>query len=200
MTTPLQMKWFRVEQSTDGSILSCTEVDAKGRKGAHVRYYEATDSAAACAFAKEWFARRKAGALRSVNARHARLIAQGLCTSCGHKPLVNKRHCKDCRQRARDRSRELYAGAAPRQNNLTPAQRLLAEQQRSKDCVARMFAEWGSRDAYAQFLLLRRLDELGPKGFRAMLVSRITKNGGAIAEASLAKYEAGRRPARGRAA
>ncbi len=52
--------WFRVEVHKDGSVSSCTEVEACTKAGKHVRYVEADSRDKACAAAVLWLERENA--------------------------------------------------------------------------------------------------------------------------------------------
>lgn len=215
MVTPLQKKWFRIEQDAGGAILSCEEVDSKGRKGAHVRYYEALDKAQACSDAVAWYEksaaawriryekRRADPALvkedsRRATARRDAAIEIGVCSSCRLLPLVNKHVCAKCRDRFNENRRRRLAGLpALRNKPKVPREQLAAKAlARSVETRANFRSKqthtWGSRNAYDISCVLTRFDTMTPAQFRRDLVARILKNGGAAAANALAEYEQGR--------
>lgn len=99
----IQKKWFRVEHDKDGNILSCEEVDAKGRAGSVVRFYEAANKADACSQAKAWWERRLQQnreyqrQRRQNNARTGRCQDHGCALPCAR--CAKKR--ADYRERAK---------------------------------------------------------------------------------------------------
>lgn len=97
----IQKKWFRIEHNADGSLGAVTEVDAKGRNGSIVRYYESVDAADACRQAKEWYENYRETHRRGVAARHTRLMAEGKCVDCGRLigPYGTARRCRECSDR-----------------------------------------------------------------------------------------------------
>jgi hypothetical protein len=213
MTAPLQLKWFRIEQDASGAILSCEEVEAKGRRGAHVRYYEAVDKAAACDAAKAWYERYlmrrreyarkrredpavRASAAASTSSRYQKLRAAGLCTSCGTNPLATQWRCTEChaRQREAKRRRKDCLPPLPRKpGNVVSAERQRAQYEASNRlCHARVVSAWGSSGAHQISLFLRHFDSMSPAQFRTYLIGRITKLGGETAAKALAEYEAQR--------
>lgn len=214
MTSPLQLKWFRVEQAADGSILSCEEVDAKGRRGAHVRYYEAVDKAAACSAAKEWHERHKAqGRARNKRRRQDPIVREadiaaarrrqqskrdvGLCASCGVNPLSTGWYCEACSSRKSEARRRRLDGLPPlprrrASTEVTPEHRRAKLRRAAEESKARNNAIWGSRSAYDLACMLRHFDSMPPAQFRTYLIGRITKIGGVAAAKALADYEAQR--------
>lgn len=186
----IQKKWFRIETDASGAILSCTEVDSKGRQGAVVRYYEALTKADACRQAKEWAERFRSNLRASNVRRRDRLLAAGLCKWCGKNPRVNADHCEECRVRVNklnnQRRRDRRNGDSAPRKNLDPIQlreNVRASNNRHKDSLR---AKWGSESSWVTSCLVRHLDTLGPQLFRKMLCDKIRKAGGG---AALDEYE-----------
>lgn len=184
--TTMQKKWFRIETDASGAILSCDEVDSKGRQGAIVRYYEALTKAEACEKAKEWAARYRASATAHTMRRQESAKANGYCINCYARPRVNASRCEICRDKFNARKRELRSGSEPLIRKLSDDQLLehvLRKRQRARDKAKQ---KWGSYRSVEVYLMLSKLDTVGPDAFRAYLCDRIRKAGGG---AALDEYE-----------
>ncbi len=170
MVAPLQKKWFRVEQSADGSILSCTEVDAKGRKGAHVRFYEAADSAAACDAAKAWYENYAAKDRAAQRTRYGKRKSEGSCTRCKSPPVAGKSLCARHRDALAEYNRAHYLGQVSPHTPLDPAiarARILANVK--KQGLLQRPLKMNLR------AVLREFDARNPVDFRVWLVLEIEK-------------------------
>jgi hypothetical protein len=165
----IQLKWFRIETGADGSILSCTEVEAKGRSGGVVRFYEAIDADKACKSAQDWFASRQ----RSWKKRYENNKASGMCgCGCGGPARTGKTTCQAQVDRTTRLAKERKAGR-PRMNirHATAEDALRA----SLDDLARHDKARGGSSGARLRANLVRFDALGPIAFRAWLVSEINK-------------------------
>lgn len=182
----IQKKWFCVETAADGSVLSCTQVEAKGRSGAVVRFYEAVDEADACSQAKEWYDRWREGR-RIANSRwRIKRAAAGLCISqqagCDKTARPGMRTCQSCSDRtaaAQRRRRERRELGDFRDLRLNPGGAVAVMNTRSENrrrSRRNAASLAGSSYGYFHLLILRKLDELSPGealAFRAWLVSKI---------------------------
>lgn len=159
----IQKKWFRVETASDGSILSCEEVEAKGRSGSVVRFYEAADKADACSQAKEWYERRRQQDREQSAKNRSERKALGLCSrsGCRSKPEKGRSYCARC---SANKNEENKLRRQRRRDGDFSDSRINAGIQREKH---------GTQQSYRWWLLLQRFDELGPVAFRAWLVSKI---------------------------
>lgn len=174
----IQKRWFRIETAKDGSILSCSEVEAKGKGGGVVRFYEAADAADACAQAKAWYAAERQRCNAGVKQRAAARKARGLCISC-KTPSPDFARCKTCRDRYAEYQRLQKSGLSNKRQAADPVEQL----QRKKDRAAAFKAKKGGSAKYQYSLILSKLDKLSPgeaPAFRAWLVGKIeaakTKN------------------------
>ncbi len=184
----IQKKWFRIETDASGAILSCEEVNSKGRQGATVRYYEALTKAAACSQASKWAAKHREVRNNANRERAERLRSAGLCVTCGRSPRGNASRCDRCREEYNARVRQLRTGAAPKISKLSD----LALRESTRESAASknrsMRAKWG-RVGADYYLVLKRFDAIGPEAFRVDLCQRIIKAGGGEA---LDEYERNR--------
>ena len=95
--------WFRVELNKDGSVSTCTHVEARSTEaGRQVYYIEAESDTFACASAvsryKAYIDRQR----ESMVERRAARKAAGLCREC-QKPVGNgKLRCAECLAHERD--------------------------------------------------------------------------------------------------
>lgn len=154
----IQKKWFSVEHLKDGSIGKVTEVEAKGRSGAVVRFYEAADAADACTQAAQWFARSRAQSAAANRRRRDARRADALCTDCGGTPTPGFVRCEGCRNRSAADMRLSRQGVNRRGPLLSPEE---------------AYARYRSNPTVRLATVLRRFDALGPVAFRAWLVSKI---------------------------
>lgn len=180
-------KWFKVTLDKTGAILSCEEVDAAERSGKLVRYIESLDKAGACSEAKAWHERLRARDRERCRRRHAERDARGLCRQCGKSPRDTKLYCRACVDRKNKRRRDLRNGIGEPPRKWSES----AEEARSKQ-LASQRARHSQRKAthpelYVQMLacvVLREFDALGPKRFRAWLVSEIERRSGVNVDAA----------------
>lgn len=193
MVAPLQFKWFRIEQDASGAILSCEEVDAKGRKGAHVRYYEALDKASACSAAMGWYAAYTQVKREKSRTRRTKFAELGLCSSCSRPKEPGREDvqvCKMCAARAAERQR---ATKGRRESPLRPARLGADEFVRRMTGVSepakRRALPRQSQQCRHYVAMLEKFDRVTPNHFRTWLVGAITRLGGAKA---LAEYESSR--------
>lgn len=150
----IQKRWFSVETLADGSIGKVCEVEAKGRNGSVVRFYEAVDKADACSQAKSWHEADKA---RRRSAYSDRVSANpGACT-------LHPRHPKKC-PKCKEQRRRIKTGECAKRRTEVSAEELL-KAKKIRDRISAEARTWVS--------LLSRFDALGPVAFRAWLVSRI---------------------------
>lgn len=164
----IQLKWFRIETGADGSILSCTEVEAKGRSGAVVRYYEAVSASKACDAAKEWAKARR----ERANARHKRIVSIGICASCGGSSRKGKCLCQGCADRRATLAKSLRLGRPL----LTKRHASPVEAKEAYRASARASRRaLGNTSGCIYRAILIKLDTKGPSKFRAWLVSEINR-------------------------
>lgn len=161
----IQKKWFKIEMGADGAILSCTEVEAKGKNGSVTRYYEALSKEGACNRAKEWYAHRAA----TDRKRYVAAKATGLCVcGCGNPPRPGKTTCQAAIDRRELLRLERKAGRPPlRTFHATPEASMAAHrasEQRRGGSTGSVFRK-----------CLKHFDKLGPEAFRAWLVSEIER-------------------------
>lgn len=165
----IQLKWFRIETGADGSILSCQEVEAKGRSGAVVRYYESASAGEACKAAKEWFTHRQA----TQKARRQRFKDSGMCEcGCGGPARPGKTTCQARGARLAQFAKERRAGRPLlRLRHATAEDSLDAFRAGHVSSVRRRGGSIGCNLR----MCLNRLDKVGPEAFRSWLVSEINK-------------------------
>lgn len=182
----IQKKWFRVETGKDGSVLSCEEVEAKGRSGAVVRFYEAIDKAAACSAAKSWWEDKLRKAVVSGADRRLRYAKDGLCETCGKSPVAtdtrdrwgNPRgrastQCRACLDKAAHYRELRKAGVRTRETRLGPDESFRREKERQRRSHEIDRQRAGGSAATFYLRMLKKLDAIGHVAFRAWLVSRI---------------------------
>jgi hypothetical protein len=185
----IQKKWFRIETDVSGAIISCAEVDSKGKQGAVVRYYEALTKADACKQAKEWYASRKKWIAKNVLRRRA-IVKDGGCRQCSSPrgSAGTSNFCRRCADELARRQREMRAGTfvhtrGPQADSAESAFEKHKNNLRSK---AERIAKIGGSGAARLLGTLRQFDQLGPDRFRSKLCERIRVNGGG---ATLDEYE-----------
>lgn len=170
----IQKKWFSVETLKDGSVGKFCEVEAKGRNGSVIRFYEAIDAADACSQAKDWHSRRKARDNKLRADKREELRATGVCFRCRKKPMVNASWCAECRDKANLLRRQLRRGERPVSvPRLSADDAFAREKERNARDRERMKEKHGSAAVYRYVILLEKFDRLGPGAFRAWLVSKI---------------------------
>lgn len=189
----IQKKWFRVEQNKDGDILSCDEVECKGRQGAIVRYYEAADKAEACSLAKQW-----ADNYRTIQNKHSEKLRNKradscLCLDCGLPALADRSRCEKClktdAKKGREYRKRKRLGLPQLLHKLPDQERWDNRKQQYTKSNNRRSEIWGSSTAHRYFLLLKKLHSLGAEAYEHWLREQITLAGGAKA---LADYEESR--------
>jgi hypothetical protein len=165
----IQKRWFRIETAKDGSILNCSEVEAKGRSGGVVRFYEAVDAADACSQAKAWYINDRNAKREWAAKARAAAKAKGLCVQCKRrKPFKGKKQCQVCS----DMKREIHlrwreAGCPPLQR-VSAADAMATKHEYNRQRNARTI------DAQK---VIDKLDELGGNGaeLRAWLEAYISE-------------------------
>lgn len=177
----IQKKWFSVEHLKDGSIGKVVEVEAKGRSGAVVRFYEAGDAADACSQALAWYARYAEKARDSAREKLRAKRADGLCTGsgCRRQPRDGKSMCRECLEKTSKRSaaikRRRRAGDSSNLR-LHPGGPEGVMNRRIQNSRARhdsIKSLPGGRTANRYRQILDKFDGLGPVAFRVWLVSKI---------------------------
>lgn len=172
---PKLMRWWRVELGKDGAIKSCEEVDETSKQGRHVRFVEAQTKAEACSYAKKWYAKNLERDRKRGREKRKILQEQGLCTSCGKRPLETKHLCICCRDRINRRRNERYAGSSllinldgnPERHLEMRRQTKLRFEKRQRE---RVKEQLGAAYAISTVRFFKRLfDKLGPERFRAKL-------------------------------
>lgn len=191
----IQHKWFRIEQTSDGSILSCAEVEAKGRKGGTVRFYSAVDASAACALAKQWYERLRSRCAEADRANYQRKIDKGVCVGnlkgCTNIPREGRRYCavcayaKSCDNAARAKRRAQGDMTNLSRNPDGPMAVMASVSERNLRRQLKERELSGGEAAARHLRTLKKLDALGHVAFRAYLVSKIKPE-------AVAKYEASR--------
>lgn len=166
----IQKKWFSVEHQPGGTLGQVREVEAKGRNGSVVRFYEATDKADACSQAAQWYLRIKAQQNASQNELRARRIAKGKCTHCELPAIPGRRTCARHIDRRRNRNKRPPA-TRPHYATLELAATALREANRASS--ARHNARIGGPMAKVYWNILRKLRMLGADGLEAWLIARI---------------------------
>lgn len=162
----IQKKWFRVEHQKDGSI-SCDEVEAKGKNGAVVRYYEALTKEEACYKAKQWWDKAK----ERYKEYSANRRASGIC-SCGKTARLGMCKCQDCADKSINRKRARKLGVLGSWKRKSSAEEALKAR---RDTNAKHNKLRGGSVGSVCRTALRKLDSLGHEDFRKWLVSEINK-------------------------
>lgn len=172
----IQKKWFRVETGKDGSVLSCEEVEAKGKAvGSVVRFYEAADKADACRQAKLWWSHKKEIDRDYSEKRQKIRRKAGLCSRCGKNPRAKNRvNCEPCQKLRIARAKELAEGAERIRPTYETPEAALAAKIASRDKVRTEHPE--NLVLIGGMIVLKKLDELSPgeaPAFRSWLMTRI---------------------------
>lgn len=186
----MTLKWFRIVTSSKGEIVSCNEVEAKGKQRlATIRYYCAESEVDARSSAEEWWVRTRAEARASAAARRAARRAEGLCVKCGARRGAGRGLlCTACSDRTRANQRELYAGRAPKVTRHESAESALyANRAKVAKSIAKSHAETGCASARRYLTLLARIDRMTHAQLRADTVARFHRVGGK--PEALAEYE-----------
>jgi hypothetical protein len=103
--------WYRIELNKDGSVASCTEVEACVLEGRNVRYVEANSKFLACVLVQKWWKNRAQENRREKKMADRRFQA-GLC-KCGATAKPGRQRCPGCQARSAQLKREVRAGRAP---------------------------------------------------------------------------------------
>jgi hypothetical protein len=190
---PIQLKWFKIEVEHDGTIRTCTEVDAKARSGATVRYIEGLNAADACSKVKAWAAQFRT----TKNARDRRWRSgrkdSKVCTRCASPELHTRTMCATCAAYQAEGRRRQRAGLTKPRPVVSPLElrgRILDAHVRKN---LKRAETWGTQRGHEASLELKHLDEHGAAAYRERLCARIRKAGGG---AALDAYEAERATAR----
>jgi hypothetical protein len=166
------MLWWRVVLDKDGSIKECTQVEATGKGGGHVRYLQANTKAEACSYAKAWYEKYKATKREAEVRRLLKCKAEGRCTSCRKAPArPGKVTCQACCNQVVRRRKDVREGREQKREILTPEETLRRVRERQIRCNA----QHGGSLGWTLQKCLKQFDALGPEAFRAWLVAEIER-------------------------
>lgn len=175
--------WYRVEVNPDGSVHSCSlvEAEAKGRKA--VSYVEATSAEEAIALIRRRVESRDAARRVQKRAQYAKALATGLCPSCKCRPRGTTRlRCDVCT--AANRRWEARGGRTAERTLVDPVERAVRitnqiAEQRTRRAIrlGKVPGVRGAIVARARLyeLALNTYREQGPEQFRAWLEREIEK-------------------------
>jgi len=136
--------FWRVELDKEGSIKSCELAEAVAKSGGKVAYIEADSKTNACLLAKLWYQSHLKRDRDRQKKVRAAKSASGECRECKAEAEPGKRHCKAHLSRANSRFHGETPGRLPIGVNVSIYQ------------------------------VLSKFDALGPDGFRAWVVNKIS--------------------------